>query len=105
MKATKAQRLAAARELHPSYNITAVKTMSREELESREAWGSDSLEDLYDNPSQAKRESYEAIIRQYNPDILAVAGSSMAYSVLLKTEDGVYMHITRDNNYLVEVEA
>ena len=103
---TKAQKLAEARELYPRYNITGVKTMTQAEIESREAWGKKSLDDVYANPSEAKRSSYASLMRQYNPQqVIAVSGNSMVYSVLLVAENGMVMHITRDNNYLVEVEA
>ena len=103
---TKAEKIKAYRELYPSYNITGVKTMTQAEIQSREHYGYYSLEDLYANPSEAKKSSYASLMRQYNPQrVLAVAGNSMTYSVLLVAENGVTMHITRDNNYLVEVEA
>lgn len=105
MKATKAQRLAAARELYPSYDITGVKKMSTAELAGRFKYGYGTLEELYASPSDAKRASYKDILKTYQPAAMTLSGNNMAYSVLLRTHDGVIMHITRDNNYLVEAEA
>lgn len=106
MKTTQAQRVQAARELYPSYNITGIKVMTKAEIQSRSHYGAVSLEDLYARPSEAKQSSYRALMRQYLPqEVLAVSGNSMTYSVLLIAENGLLMLITRDNNYLVETKA
>lgn len=101
---TKAQQLQQARELHPSYYITGVKTMTQEQIDSYEKYGSSSLNELYVKPSDAKISSYNAILRTYQPSkIHSVQGSAHSYSVLLTTHDGIVMHITKANNYIVKV--
>ena len=103
---TREQLRARARELYPSYDITGVTSMTREQLRARAAspYSNKSLDELYQKPSQAKREAWDWIEKTYEPrDIIDVSGNSMTFSVLLETEDGVTMHITRANNYLVEV--
>lgn len=103
---TTKEKLKTYQELYPDYHITGVKKMTLEEIKSREHYGYDSLYELYDKPSEAKDSSYRELLERYNPQsVLAVTGNSMAYSVLLVAENGVTMHITRDNNYLVEVVA
>ena len=102
---TKAQKLATARELHPGYNITGVKKMTQAELVNRFKYGKATLEELYTRPSDAKRATYRDILKTYQPAAMTLSGNSMTYSVILRTHSGVTMHITRDNNYLVEVEG
>ena len=101
---TKAKQLQAAREAHPSYHITGVKTMTQEQIDAYEKYSSKSLDELYTKPSDAKQASYSEILLTYEPrTIHAVQGSAHSYSVLLTTRDGVTMHITKANNYLVTV--
>jgi len=103
---TRAQTLARARELYPSYAITGIKSTTKDELRARASspYSHKSLDELYQKPSQAKREAWDWIEQTYEPrNIIDVSGNCMAFSVLLETRDGVTMHITRDNNYLVEV--
>lgn len=101
---TKADQLKQARETYPNYGITGVTTMTREQIEAREKYGSRSLGELYAKPSAAKQSSYADILETYQPrTIHAVAGSSSSYSVLLTTHDGAVMHITKANSYLVKV--
>lgn len=100
---TKAKQLKAARELYPSYNITGIKTMTQAELANRFKYGAATLDELYQNPSDAKVASYNDILRTYQPAAMTLSGNSMTYSVLLRTHDGLTLHITRDNNYLVTV--
>lgn len=86
------------------YHITNTKKMTESEIESRIKYGVRSLDELYKTYSNAKRESWEWIQRTYKPKaILSVSGNCMAYSVLLVAWNGDKLHITRDNNYLVEV--
>jgi hypothetical protein len=62
------------------------------------------LDDLYQKPSEAKKASYNTILRTYNPkQIISVQGACFSYSVLLEAENGDVLHITKDNNYLVKV--
>lgn len=101
---TKAQRVQRYRELYPEYHITAVKSMTQDQVDSYMRYGSSSLEDHYKNPSDIKRSTYQQILNTYNPRSLAVQGSAHSYSVLLVTSGGTTMHITQANNYLVEVQ-
>ena len=101
---SKAKQLQAARETYPSYHITGVKTMTQEQIDAHEKYSSHSLDELYQKPSAAKRSSYNDILRTYEPrTIHAVQGAAHSYSVLLTTSDGVTMHITKANNYMVTV--
>ena len=102
---TKAQKLEAEQKLHPSYNITGIKKMTAGEIINRKAYGSDTLQELYASPSNAKWASYNEILATYKPVDMTLSGNSMTYSVILRTHDGLIMHITRNNNYLVEVEG
>lgn len=101
---TKAQRVQEYNKLNKSYNITNIKKMTQDEIDSRKQYVAKSLDELYARPSHAKENSYDEILNTYKPqEILAVAGSSHAYSVLLVAETGDKLFITRSNNYLVEV--
>lgn len=101
---TRAQRVAEYNSEH-DYQITGIKSMTVEQIESYKKYGSKSLDEHYQKPSDAKRDSYQWILSKYKPqEILAVQGNSMTYSVLLIAENGDTLHITRDNNYLVEVK-
>lgn len=100
---TKAERIKAYNELYPRFNITGIKKMTEDEIESRVQWGGRSLRDVYKRPSDAKLETYDDLIEQYNPkSILAIQGNSQSFSVLLVAWNGDTLHITKDNNYLVE---
>ena len=100
---TKAERIKAYNELYPRFNITGIKKMTEDEIESRIQWGGRSLRDVYKRPSYAKLEAYDDLIEQYNPkSILAIQGNSQSFSVLLVAWNGDTLHITKDNNYLVE---
>lgn len=99
---TKAEKVKAYNELYPKYNITGIKKMTEAEIENRIKWGARSLDEAYKSYSDAKEASYKEILRTYRPNILAVAGNSQTYTVLLMAENGDMLHITRDNNYLVE---
>lgn len=86
------------------YYITGIKKMDRESLEARRKWGAGSLNELYARPSDAKISSYNDILNTYKPsDIIAVAGSCSSYSVLLRADNGDVLHITRGNNYLIDL--
>lgn len=102
-KMTKTERIEAYNELYPRFNITGIKKMTEDEIESRIQWGGRSLRDVYKRPSDAKLEAYDDLIEQYRPkSILAVHGNSQSFSVLLVAWNGDTLHITKDNNYLVE---
>ena len=101
----KKQRIEEYNKNNPGYNITGIKTMDLEYIEARRKYGAGSLEDLYKNPSNAKRSSYNSILNRYAPaDIIALQGSCHSYSVLLRAGNGDILHITRANTYLIDVE-
>lgn len=100
---TKAERIKAYNDLYPGFNITGIKKMTENEIESRIQWGGRSLRDVYKRPSDAKLEAYDDLIEQYRPkSVLAVNGNSQTFAVLLVAWNGDTLHITKDNNYLVE---
>ena len=102
--ATKADKVKQYNELNSGYNITGIKKMTEDEIELRAKYGEDDLYGLYAKPSDAKIEAWEWIHRAYKPSrIISVQGSCMTFSVLLEADNGDVLHITRDNNYLVEV--
>lgn len=89
---------------NPGYYITGIKKLAPEQIESCRKRGARSLEDLYESPSDAKISSYNKILRDYTPrEIIAVQGSCHTYSVLLEAGNGDILHITQQNNYLVNV--
>ena len=100
---TKAQKIKAYNELNSNYEITGIKKMSKESINYSKVHGYKSLNELYKSYSDIKRSSYQAILATYNPEILDVSGNCMMYSVLLKASNGDILHITRANNYLIEV--
>lgn len=86
------------------YAITNTKRMTSEQVNWYKTWGKKSLYELYNNPSDYKINSYNYILEKYKPtDIIGVQGSCHAYSVLLQASNGDILHITKDNNYLIEV--
>lgn len=92
-------------DLNPSYNITNIKKMTKDEYHSRVLQGGQSLDEVYGSYSNAKRQSWNDIMDTYKPqEIKSVIGSSHAYSVMLVAENGDLLWITRDNNYLVVVK-
>lgn len=100
----KQQRITEYNTKNRGYYITNIKKMTSEQLASYKKWGVDSLYKLYDNPSNAKISSWQDILATYNPiQIIAVQGSHHSYSVILQASNNDYMHITKANNYLVEV--
>lgn len=62
---TKAERIKAYNDLYPGFNITGIKKMTEDEIESRIQWGGRSLRDVYKRPSYAKLEA-EVTDREYN---------------------------------------
>lgn len=88
---------------NPGYHITDIKSMTAGQIEGYRKWGAKSLDEKYARPSYAKRMSYERLLQQYMPrEIISVQGSSHAYSVLLRADNGDLLHITHANNYLVK---
>lgn len=89
------------------YNITNTKNMT---LDNIKLYGygfntKTSLQELYKNPSNEKITSYKLILDKYKPkEIIAVQGSCHSYSVLLQAENGDYLHITKSNNYLINIK-
>ena len=64
------------------------------------------LYELYQKPSEYKREAWNDILKNYAPrEIISVQGSAMTFSVWLVANNGDIIHITRDNNYLVTVKG
>lgn len=101
---TKAQRLEHFRALYPQLHITGVKTMTSEQVKNFSWYGYTTIEEVYKRPSEAKRYIWDKLMRLYNPiEVYGVNGSSQTFSVLLRAENGVVMHITKGNNYLVEI--
>jgi hypothetical protein len=100
----KRDRIARYNELNSGYNITNIKKMSNQDIEAYAHGSAKSLDELYTSYSYAKRSSYRDILETYKPkEIHAVIGSNHAYSVLLTAENGDVLHITRSNNYLIDV--
>lgn len=101
---TKAQRLVHYRELHPKMYITDVKSMSEEQIKNFSWYGHTTLEEVYQRPSKLKEQVWDELMARYSPiEVYGVNGNSQTFSVLLRAENGVVMHITKGNNYLVEV--
>ena len=101
---TRAQQIAEYNKKYPSYNITKIKKFYGQPHDLKAVWGETSLYELYKKPSQAKVQAWQQIHHDYNPkEILSVQGNSMTYSVFLIAGNGDVLHITRDNNYLIEL--
>lgn len=101
---TKAERIKKYNEANPSYNITNIKKMTVEQLNYYRVWGKTDIWDLYDKPSHAKVESWQEIKMTYNPStIIGAVGNSMTYSVVIEAGNGDILHITKQNNYLIDV--
>ena len=101
---SKADKIKQYNELNSGYNITGIKKITQEQIDGCAKYGKDDLYELYAKPSDAKIEAWEWIRRTYKPSrIISVQGSCMTFSVLLEADNGDMLHITRDNNYLVEV--
>ena len=101
---TKADKIKAYNELY-NYHITGIKKMTAEQLNNYKRYNQyNSLYELYQKPSQAKIDSYNNIFTDYEPkEIISIQGNCMTYSVILIAKNGSVLHITRDNNYLIEV--
>lgn len=103
LRLTKRERIAEYNAKYPSYNITNIKKMDREAIEWATYYGNASLYECYAQPSDTKVSTYNEILATYKPEILSVIGSAFTYSVLLRAENGDILHITKGNNYLVDV--
>jgi hypothetical protein len=100
---TKQEQIKQYNNLYPNFNITAIKRLTTDQIESYIKYGKRSLNDLYKTYSDAKRNSYNDILATYKPNaILAVQGSGFTYSVLLVAWNGDKLLITKCNNYLVK---
>lgn len=100
---TKTEWIKAYNDLYPGFNITGIKKMTEDEIESRIQRGGRSLRDVYERPSDTKLEAYDNLIEQYRPkSVLAVTGSIQTFTVLLVAWNGDTLYSTKDNNYLVE---
>lgn len=100
---TKAQRIEEYNTVNKGYNITGIKKVSKDHLRWLDVNGAKSLDELYKSYSSAKRNSYTAILRTYEPrKIIGLEGGSMTYSITLVASNGDTLWITRNNNYLVE---
>lgn len=103
---TKADKIKQYNQGASGYNITGIKKMTSAQVEGYRRYGEKDLHDLYKNPSVYKINSWNKILTDYSPiEIIGVQGSCHSYSVLLVAENGDTLHITKDNNYLVEVQA
>lgn len=101
---TKQERIKAYNELYEGYHITGIKKMTQQQVNSWKQWSEYSLEDLYKRPSDRKIQSNRELLAQYEPqEVLGYTGNSMTYSVMLIAKNGSLLHITRDNNWLVEI--
>lgn len=88
-----------------NYDITGIKKFYGKPSDLKTAWSSRSLYELYVKPSDAKVASWNDILATYKPqEILSVQGSAHTYGVHLIAENGDLLHITKSNNYLLEVE-
>ena len=99
---TKADRIKEYNRVNPDYNITNIKAMRADNL----GWsGSNtSLFELYDKPSDEKIEIWEELLETYKPSrIYSVQGSGWAFSVVMRADNGDVLHITKGNNYLIDV--
>lgn len=102
---TKQQRIQEYNQVNTNYNITGVKKLPKDHLQWSRVNSPKSLDELYNSYSDAKRQSWSDILRDYRPkEVIGLQGSSMAYSVYLVAENNDTLWITRDNNYLVEVQ-
>lgn len=91
-------------ERNAGYYITGIKRLTAEQVKAYRN-GYKSVDELYRNPSDAKRASWRDIVTRYNPsEVLGLHGSCHTYSVVLRAENGDLLHITRDNNYLIELK-
>ena len=87
------------------YNITNTKNMTLDNIANYRRYGKRSLDDMYIRPSDYKVASYKAILDKYQPrEIIGVQGSCHSYSVVLQASNGDYLHITKDNNYLINIK-
>lgn len=88
-----------------NYHITNIKKITRDQFnDMRNNAKCCDLYYLYKKPSQAKIYSWNNILSDYKPiEIISVQGSCMTYGVWLIAENGSLLHITKCNNYLVEV--
>lgn len=98
---TKAEKIEMYREKYPEYNVTDVQVVDK----APEGWAGShtDLFEVYQKPSDAKVLAWRWILETYGDNIISVQGSSMHFSVHLKTREGVYMHITHANNRVLEV--
>jgi hypothetical protein len=91
-------------EKNKSYNITGIKKYTPEQLDYIKLNSAQSLDELYKNYSDIKRSSYNDIINTYKPrEIISLRGSCFSYSVILIASNNDILHITKANNYLIEV--
>ncbi len=102
---TKAQRVKEYNENNKGYYITNIKKMTQEQVDNWKKYSENTLHELYKRPSDAKVNSWRKLWVQYEPlEVLGFTGNSQTYSVMLVAANGDLLHITRDNNYLVEVQ-
>lgn len=100
----KAQRLEHFRALYPKMSITGVKSMTEEQIKNFSWYGYTTLEEVYKRPSKLKEQAWGWVMDTYRPlEVYGVNGNSQTFSVLLQADNGVIMHITKDNKYLVEI--
>ena len=100
----KQERITVYNKANAGYNITGIKKISVDILNYQNVHHAKTLDELYKKCSDAKRDSYNEILRTYKPrKIIGLVGSSHSYSITLVAENGDVLWITKSNNYLVEV--
>lgn len=102
---TKAEQIKEYNQINTDYNITGIKKLPKEHLQWLKINGAKSLDELYKSYSNIKHSTYQVILDTYKPlEIIGLQGSSMTYSVILIASNGDTLWITRNNNYLVDIE-
>jgi len=101
----KSDRIKEYNNLNSGYHITGIKSMTVDQLESYKKYNNhNDIYSFYARPSQYKINSWNDILRDYNPvEIISIQGNSQTYSVILKAANGDILHITKWNNYLIEL--
>lgn len=98
------ERITEYNKVNRGYNITGIKKLPKSHLDWSRVNGAKSLDELYKSYSDIKRSSFNEILETYKPEIISLQGNAMAYSVYLVASNGDTLWITRDNNYLVDVQ-
>ena len=103
MKTTIAEQVKEYNKKNENYHITGIKKVNKKHLQYLAVNGAKTLGELYQNCSNEKWNSYNAILQTYKPEkIIGLVGSSHSYSITLVADNGDTLWITRCNNYLVK---